>query len=59
MRLERTVLDGKPSTVPGREGDGSERASRDTTVLSITYVEWEQGGVKERVQALVERKPVV
>lgn len=59
MRMERTVLAGKPSIAPGRPGDGLDRESRDTWFLSITYIEWEEKGIKEKVQALVERKPVV
>ncbi|CED85037.1 GNAT domain [Phaffia rhodozyma] len=60
IRLQRTVKPGKEGSHSGRQGDGlyeAGRMSRNTNILSLTYIDWLEDGKREHVQSLVERKP--
>jgi hypothetical protein len=39
----------------GREGDGAVGMSRSNWVGSVTWKDWEEGGVKEKMNGLVAR----
>jgi hypothetical protein len=68
IKGHRLLLPGKPGSLPGREGDAGYIASegenenakgnwsRSTTLLGITYDEWFEGGVKERLKGMLVRK---
>ena len=39
----------------GRQGDGGVGMSRSNYVASVTFKDWEEGGVKEKLDGLVAR----